>query len=133
MMSFLVVMALFAGIIAFGSIVNTALVSLSERQREVGTLRVLGYTPTQVTRIFSGESFLLNAVGVGVGLILGVGLAYLLALAYDTELYRFPVVVYPSRVVAVAVAMGILVGFAQGMIYLVVRGLDWLDVLKVKE
>ena len=133
MKSFLVVMVLFAGIIAFGSIVNTALVSLSERQREVGTLRVLGYTPTQVTRIFSGESFLLNTVGVGVGLILGVGLAYLLAFAYDTELYRFPVVVYASRVAVVAVAMGILVGLAQGMIDLVVRGLDWLDALKVKE
>ena len=133
MESFLIVMVLFAGIIAFGSILNTALVSLSERQREVGTLRVLGYTPTQVTRIFSGESFLLNAVGVGIGLILGVGLSYLLAAAYNTELYRFPVVVYGSRVAFVAVAMVILVGLAQGMIYLVIRGLDWLEVLKVKE
>jgi putative ABC transport system permease protein len=133
MRSFLVVMVLFAGIIAFGSIFNTALVSLSERQREVGTLRVLGYTPTQVARIFSGESFLLNTVGVGIGLVLGTGLAYLLAAAYNTELYRFPVVIYGSRVALVAVAMLILVGLAQGMIYLVIRGLDWLDVLKVKE
>jgi putative ABC transport system permease protein len=133
MKSFIVVMVLFAGIIAFGSIFNTALVSLSERQREVGTLRVLGYTPVQVTRIFSGESFLLNMVGVGIGLVLGAGLAYLLAAAYNTELYRFPAVIYGSRVAMVAVAMVILVGLAQGIIYLVIRGLDWLDVLKVKE
>ncbi len=133
MKSFIVVMVLFAGIIAFGSIFNTALVSLSERQREVGTLRVLGYTSTEVTRIFSGESFLLNTVGVGIGLILGVGLAYLLSAAYDTELYRFPVIIYVSRVATVAIAMLILVGLAQGMIYLAIRGLDWLEVLKVKE
>ena len=61
--SFFAITVIFAGIIAFGSLLNTALVSLSEREREVGTFRVLGYTSAQVTRIFSGESFLLNGVG----------------------------------------------------------------------
>lgn len=133
MESFILVMVIFAGIIGFGSVFNTALVSLSERQREVGTFRVLGYTTTQVTRIFSGESFLLNAVGIAGGLPLGIVWSHLLAAAYDTELYRFPVVIYGSRLVLVAAAMAILVFVAQGIIYLVIRGLNWLDVLKVKE
>lgn len=133
MLSFIVVMVIFAGIIGFGSVFNTALASFSERQREVGTLRVLGYTPTQVTWIFSGESFLLNGIGVAVGLVLGVGLAYLLAAAYDTDLYRFPVVIYGSRVVLTAATVTTLVALSQGIIYLMIRGLNWLDVLKVKE
>ena len=41
----LAVMILFAGMIAFGSVLNAAMVSLSERRREVGTLRVMGFTP----------------------------------------------------------------------------------------
>jgi len=127
------VMVLLAGVVAFGSVLNAAIVSLSERQREVGTLRVLGYTPAQVGLIFSGESLLLNAVGVGLGLWTGVGLAHLLALAYDTELYRFPAIIYPSRLLISAALMFVFVGAAQLLIHRMIRRLPWLDVLKVKE
>lgn len=131
--SFIVVMIIFAGIVAFGSIFNAALVSLSERQREVGTLRVLGYSSGQVTRIFSGESFLLNGVGIVLGLGLGIGLAHLLAEAFNTELYRLPPVIHWSRLALVAGLMTIFVVLAQWIIYLMIRSLQWLDVLTVKE
>lgn len=131
--AFFAVTIIFAGIIAFGSLLNTALVSLSEREREVGTFRVLGYSPWQVTRIFSGESFLLNGVGILFGLGLGVVVAELLAMAFNTELYRIPAVLYPSRL---AMSAGLMVGFvacAQIIVYQMIRGLQWLEVLKVKE
>jgi len=127
------VMVLFAGLIAFGSVLNTALVTLSERQREVGTLRVLGYTARQVSRIFSGESYLLNSVGIALGLWAGMGLAYWLSLAYSTELYRFPVVIRPARMLT---AIGIMLGFvwlAQGIVRRMIRRMEWLEVLKVRE
>lgn len=127
------IMVLFAGLIAFGSILNTALVSLSERQREAGTLRVLGYTPIQVTKIFAGESQILNMVGILFGLAGGVGLSHLMAYAYSTELYRFPAVVYPVRLVQAAFLMLLFISLAQLIIYYMVRKLDWLEVMKVKE
>ena len=127
------VMVLFAGLIAFGSVLNAALVSLSERKREVGTLRVLGYSPFESARIFSGESFLLNGVGTLVGLVAGIGLIHLLALAYDTELYRWPVVVYPSRLAQSLAIMTALITVAQLIIYRLIRKLDWLSALQVKE
>jgi len=127
------VMVLFAGLIAFGSVLNAAMVSLSERQREVGTLRVLGYTPAQVARIFSGESFLLNAVGILLGLEAGIGLARLLSLAYNTELYRFPAIVYPSRLAECAIVMLAFITVAQGVVFRMIRRFDWLEVLKTRE
>lgn len=127
------VMVIFAGTIAFGSVLNAALVSLSEREREVGTFRVLGYTPTQITWIFAGESFLLNGVGTVLGLGAGVGLAALLSTFYNTELYRFPLVVTPQSLLLALVLMGLFVSVAQVMVLRLVRGLPWLDVLKVKE
>ena len=127
------IMILFAGLIAFGSVLNAAMVSLSERQREVGTLRVLGYTPRQVGRIFSGESFLLNFVGLAVGLVTGVGLTHLMSKAYDTELYRFPVVLYPHRFVQTALWMVLFISAAQVIIHRMIRRLPWLEVLKVQE
>jgi len=127
------VMVLFAGMIAFGSVLNAALVSLSERQREVGTLRVLGYGPGRVARIFSAESALLNGVGIVLGLAGGVGFAHLISRAYDTELYRFPVVITADRFFVVAALMAAFVGVAELIIYRLVCRLPWLEVLSVRE
>jgi putative ABC transport system permease protein len=127
------VMVVFAGAIAFGAVLNSVLVSLSERQREVGTLRVLGYSPYHVAGIFAGESYLLNSVGLVLGLFAGVGLAHLLAAAYSTELYRFPAVILPSTLVLAAVLMIAFISLAQLVVYRAVKRLDWLSVLSVKE
>jgi putative ABC transport system permease protein len=127
------VLVLFAGLIAFGSVLNSTLVSLSEREREAATLRVLGYTPVQVAGIFSGESYLLNLVGVAVGLVGGVALARLISRLYDTELYRFPAVLYPSRFVLAAGLMILFVTVAQVLVYRLIRKLPWLDIVKTRE
>jgi putative ABC transport system permease protein len=131
--SFFLVTIIFAGIIALGSQINTALVSLSEREREVGTFRVLGYTSGQVTRIFSGESVLLNATGILIGIGLGIGVSHLLAMAFDTELYRFPAVILVSRLAFAVGLMACFLACAQLITYRMIRGLEWLDVLKVRE
>lgn len=127
------IMVLFSGLVAFGSVLNTALVSLSEREREVGTLRVLGYSPREVTRIFSGESYLLNAFGVVLGLGVGIGLARLMSVAYNTEMYRFPTVIYPSRLAIAVALMWVFVAAAQLLVGRMIKKLPWLEVLKVKE
>lgn len=129
----IMVLILFAGLVAFGSVLNTALVSLSEREREVGTFRVLGYTPCEVLAVFAGESFLLNSLGVAAGMAAGVGLAKLLSTAYNTELYRFPAVFYPSRFAISAALMIAFITLAQLVIYRVIQKLAWLEVLKYKE
>jgi putative ABC transport system permease protein len=127
------IMVFFAGLIAFGSVLNAALVSLSEREREVGTLRVIGYSPAQVWMIFFGESYLLNGLGILLGSAGGVGLAYALAAAYSTELYRFPAVIYFSRILLSAVLMTLFIGIAQLIVYRLIRGFAWLSVLAIKE
>lgn len=131
--AFFTIMVVFAGIVAFGSLLNTALISVSEREREVGTLRVLGYTPAQVTSIFAGESFALNGIGILLGLALGVGAAHLVAQAFNTDLYRFPAVLEPSRLLLCAALMVVFVCCAEFVMYRLIRGLRWLDVLKIKE
>ncbi len=123
----------FAGMLAFGSILNTALVSLSERERDIGSLRVVGYSPFQVTQIVAGESILVNSVGIVAGLGLGILFQYLLVTAYNTEMYRFPFVIYPDRLAQSAAWMIGFVLLAQGVVYRLVRSLDWLEALKIKE
>lgn len=127
------VIVVFSGCLAFGAVLNTALVALSEREREVGTLRVLGYTPTAVTAIFSGESLLLNCAGLVVGWGGGVALTYFVTRAYDTEIFRFPFVVTVSNIGWASLVLLVFLGLSQLTLGFIVRGLNWLDVLKIRE
>ncbi|MHC4711887.1 MAG: ABC transporter permease [Planctomycetota bacterium] len=130
---FLGIVVLFAGIIAVGSLLNMALVSLSEREREVGSLRVLGYTPGQILHLFAGESMILNLSGIAVGLVGGIGLAKLLSMAFDTEIYRFPLVIRPWQFLLTGMLMIAFFVIAQAFVYKIIIGLKWLDVLKSRE
>jgi putative ABC transport system permease protein len=129
----LATMILFAGMIAFGSVLNTALVSLNERQRDVGTLRVLGYTSRQVSAIFSGESLILNTIGIVMGIGGGIGLTVIVSKAYNTELFRFPIVIDIPSIFYTVLIMTFFVLAAQMIIFFLIKRLPWLDVLKVKE
>ncbi|MCW9045762.1 MAG: ABC transporter permease, partial [Alphaproteobacteria bacterium] len=81
---------IFATMIAVGVVYNTARISLSERGRELASLRVLGFTRLEVSSILLGELALLTAFALPLGCFLGYGLAWLTVSAFDTELFRLP-------------------------------------------
>ena len=123
----------FAGVIFFGTVLNSSLISLAERQREVATLRVLGYNEWQIGNLFARESMLTNLVGTLVGLPLGYLLNLGVTEAYDTDMFRIPVV-DPGDVFGIVVLLGMLFGVAAHLI--VQRSIfkmDWLDAMKTKE
>lgn len=123
----------FCGFLAFGAVLNTALVALAEREREVGTLRVLGYSPFSVTAIFSGESLLLNCLGIVTGWLGGLLLTYGVCRAYDTEIFRIPFVANPTIIFQASGVMLVFLLTSQLTLGLIVRQLPWLDVLKIRE
>jgi putative ABC transport system permease protein len=129
----LTVLILFAGVIAFGSIVNTSLVELADRIRDVSSLRVLGYRPNEISGIF----FRQNMVTFAISLILAVPISYAMVLAsaraYDTELFRMPVVFKTSTILFSAAISLVFVLFAQWVVHVQVRKLDWLEGVKTKE
>lgn len=123
--------ALFSSIIAFGVVYNAARVSLSERSRDFASLRVLGFTRTEISMMLLGELAVIVAVAIPAGLILGYGLA-VLAIAtldtFNTELYRMPLVV-SARTFAASAATTIAAAVFSGLI--VRRQLDRLDLVAV--
>lgn len=119
---------LFAGVIAFGVVYNAARVSLSERSRELASLRVLGFTRGEISRILLGELATVTALAVPLGLVLGYGLAALLLEAVETELYRFPLTVSP-RTYAFSAIVVTVAATISGLV--VRRRLDHLDLVAV--
>jgi len=123
----------FAGIIAFGVVYNAARVSLSERSRELASLRVLGFTRAEISLILMGELALLTLVALPAGGLFGWALALSMVHTIDSEVYRFPIFV-TRQAVALSFLGIIVAACASGLI--VRRKLDQLDlvaVLKIRE
>jgi putative ABC transport system permease protein len=123
----------FAGIIAFGVVYNAARVSLSERSRELASLRVLGFTRAEISNILLGEIALVTLAALPLGALLGYGMAAAVVKSLDSELYRFPLVV--SRQAIAWAFITIIVATACSAL-IVRRRLDHLDlvaVLKIRE
>ncbi len=124
---------LFAGLIAVGVVYNSARISLSERGRELASLRVLGLTRAEVSYILLGELVLLTLLALPVGAALGYLLALAMVLSFNTELFRIPLIIAPSTY-AYAALVVVLAALGSGM--LVRRRIDRLDlvgVLKTRE
>jgi putative ABC transport system permease protein len=124
---------LFSSIIAGGVVYNAARVSLSERSRELASLRVLGFTRGEISFILLGELGAVVLMAIPLGMVLGYLFAGLLVAAFNTELYRFPLIVSP-RTFAYAACSVLVAAALSGLA--VRRRLDHLDlvaVLKTRE
>ncbi|MBC7256630.1 MAG: ABC transporter permease, partial [Chloroflexi bacterium] len=69
--------ALVAALVGGVGMMNTMLMSVFERTREIGVLRAVGWRPRRVMTMILGESLLLSMVGGILGLGLGAGMAYI--------------------------------------------------------
>lgn len=120
-------------IIAFGVIYNAARISLSERGRELASLRVLGFTRGEVTYILLGELGLLVIAALPAGCLMGYGLAALLSQAMETKLFRVPFIVeHATFGTAMTIALLSAAASALAVAWRISR-LDLIAVLKTRE
>lgn len=123
----------FAIIIALGVVYNGARISLSERSRELATLRVMGFTRREISTILLGEIGTITLLGLPFGLVMGYWFAWGLTWFMDQEVFRFPFVISRSTY-GLAAATVLAASIVSALI--VRRKLDELDliaVLKSKE
>ncbi|MGA7799271.1 MAG: FtsX-like permease family protein [Gammaproteobacteria bacterium] len=123
----------FAAVIAFGVVYNSARITLTERSRELASLRVLGFTRGEISYILLGELGLLTLLAIPPGLLLGRGLCGYIAAMAESDLYRVPLIL-ETDTYAFAAAMVLLAAAISALV--VRRRLDRLDligVLKTRE
>jgi putative ABC transport system permease protein len=122
------IFALFAGSLGFGVTYNSARIALSERGRELATLRVLGFTRSEISYILLAEVALLIVVALPLGCLVGRGLTMLIAYLLDSELFRIPIVIEPATY-GFAVLLTLAASGASAA--LVRRRIDRLDLIRV--
>lgn len=125
--------SILGGVIAFGVIYNTVRIALAERQRELASLRVLGYTRGEVGHILLGEMAVLLILAIPVGWLVGYFLALGLVTAMQTELYRVPLLI-TDRSYAMSATVVIFSAIASGIVaWRRIRKLDLVEVLKTRD
>jgi putative ABC transport system permease protein len=122
-----------AAVIAFGVVYNSARISLSERARELASLRVLGFTQGEVLRILLLELALLTLLAQPPGWVMGYGLAWIMQSNLAGELMRVrlvveqPTYVFASAIVIAAAVLSALVLRRR------INKLDLVTVLKTRD
>jgi putative ABC transport system permease protein len=130
-MSITIIIA-FAVTMALGVTYNSARIALSERARELATLRIVGFRTSEIAGVMLGEHAVLSAVAIPFGLVLGYVLYGLIALTYRTELYRIPIVVTASANALASCILALAVAVSSGLIYRLLTRLDLIAVLKAE-
>jgi len=123
----------FAVIVAFGVVYNGARIALSERSRDLATLRVMGFTHGEVATVLIGELALLTLLAIPVGLFIGSQLANLIVQVSSTESVRLPLILTPQTYATATLIVLLSSGFSFAVVSRRIRNLDLLGVLKARE
>lgn len=85
-----------AMLVAVGVAYNGARIQLSERARELASLRILGFSQGEVSFVLLGETMVLASLAQPLGWLLGAGIAATLAQGSESDLYSIPLVLKPA-------------------------------------
>lgn len=111
----LVIVLLFLAIPSLIAMVNTLAIGVIERTREIGMLRAIGATRSQLRMVIVAEALILAAIGTAFGLLSGLYLAYITVQAMAATGY--PVVyAFPATGTLITIAAGLIFGVLAAII-----------------
>lgn len=115
-------------VIAFGVVYNAARISLSERARELASLRVLGFTRAEASGILMRELGVVVLVGIPFGFAFGTLLAWIASGVFSSDLYTLPFIILPHTFARSALVV-LVAAFVSAL--LVRRRIDRLNLIAV--
>lgn len=133
MLAMITIILIFASAISVGVVYNTAMILLSERTFELGSLRILGFTKAEVFEMIASELGSTVLASLIPGCALGYGFAWLMMNTVDTEEFTIKLII-TSRTYVTAVLVSLATALVSFVIlYFRIRKMDLVSVLKVRE
>tara|TARA_R110000751_G_scaffold234229_9_gene335774 strand:- start:63633 stop:65990 length:2358 start_codon:yes stop_codon:yes gene_type:complete len=115
-------------IITFGVIYNSARIQLSERARELASLRVFGFTRSEVSSVLMIELGLIVLFAQPLGWLVGYLLSWSVVQGFENDIFRIPLII---KLATYAMASLIVTGAALFSALIVRRRVDRLDLIRV--
>lgn len=92
--SIVAILIIVAASLAFVVLYNLSNINISERKREIATLKVLGFYPSEVDKYINRETVLLTILGIGIGLLFGSYLSHFIISTCEPDYIMFDRHVY---------------------------------------
>jgi putative ABC transport system permease protein len=115
-------------LITVGVTYNAARIQLSERARELASLRILGFGRGEVSYILMGEMMLIALLAQPFGWLIGAWIARLMSTNFTSDLYAIPLILKPATF---SIASLVVLSAALVSVMIVRRRLDRLDLVSV--
>ncbi len=123
-------MIIFAVVLGFAIVYNSSVMNFAERQREIASLRVIGYSIQEVSSLLLKENLLQSLLGVLLGLPFGRFVAGAYVESVSTDLYTLPVIIYPLTYLFSALGGIIFIILAHRFAIKGIKDLDLVATLK---
>ncbi len=124
---------IFSSLMAAGVAYSSARVTFAEQERDLATLRVLGFGRREVSYVLLAEIGALLLIALPLGVILGALLSRWLMTQFQTDMFTFPYITHPSAYGEAALFVVIAVCAAALLVRRSVDRLDLVGVLKSRE
>jgi putative ABC transport system permease protein len=122
-----------AVIITFGVVYNSARIQLSERARELASLRVLGFTRGEVSSVLLIELGVIVALAQPLGWLLGYLLSWSVVKGFESDLFRIPFVVNQSTFAVASLVVIVVAALSALIVRRRIDAFDLVRVLKTRE
>ncbi|MEG1705806.1 MAG: FtsX-like permease family protein [Clostridia bacterium] len=127
------VLIIAAGLLALVVLYNLSNVNISERIRELATIKVLGFYDKEVSSYVDRESIILTLIGIGLGLILGQFLNYFIIITCESDMAMLVRIIKPmSFVLSALITIGFST-FVNILTHFSLKKIDMIESLKSVE
>lgn len=127
------VMIILSAILLIAVVYNIATINIFERQRELATLKVLGFKNSEIKKLIFNENYLITIFGITIGLPMGKFLGASMMSASSTDSYSFPYVIeFRTYILTIVltIAFTVLTNF---ILMKKIKSIDMIEVLKNRE
>lgn len=122
-----------AGLLAFIVLYNLTNINITERIREIATIKVLGFYPGETASYVFRENLILTAIGAAVGLILGKYLHAFVMARIDIDMISFHVQILPISYLISFVLTFVFAGIVNAVMFFKLEKINMAESLKSVE
>lgn len=123
----------FSSFLAITVLYNLTSINISERLREIATLKVLGFNNKEISMYVYRETIILTTIGIAIGLLLGIGLDYfVLVVAEPDEIIFIKEISYLSYIFTIVIMIFFTI-VVQAITSIILKKINMIDSLKSVE
>ena len=116
--------------LAFVVLYNLSNINISERQRELATIKVLGFYDREVYSYVTRETVLLTIIGIALGLVLGYFLNYFIIGTCEINMLRFAKIIHPWSYIYSILITVVFTVIVNIITYFALKKIDMISSLK---